>query len=133
MTKPTLFVSGAAGKLGRLVVASLLEKGYDGKIIAGTRDPGKLAGLEGVEVRRADFTDKAGLVKALAGVDRFQAVGQVTHHVDRDVVVRRPVEGDHGHVADDLGLHVFTPDWLHRLVPNRFLATTHLCTSVGPS
>jgi NAD(P)H dehydrogenase (quinone) len=70
-TQPTLFVSGAAGQLGRLVVASLLEKGYAGKIIAGTRDPAKLADLKGVEVRQADFTDKAGLVKALAGVDRF--------------------------------------------------------------
>jgi NAD(P)H dehydrogenase (quinone) len=71
MTSPTLFVSGAAGHLGRLVVTSLLAKGYDGKIIAGTRDPAKLADLAGVEVRQADFTDKAGLVKALAGVDRF--------------------------------------------------------------
>lgn len=71
MTSPTLFVSGAAGHLGRLVVNALLARGYDGKIIAGTRDPSKLADLAGVEVRQADFTDKAGLVKALAGVDRF--------------------------------------------------------------
>lgn len=85
-TQPTLFVSGAAGQLGRLVVASLLEKGYAGKIIAGTRDPAKLADLKGVEVRQADFTDKAGLVKALAGVDRFliistDALGtRLAHH-----------------------------------------------------
>lgn len=70
-TQPTLFVSGAAGKLGRLVVEQLLARGYPGKIIAGTRDPAKLAGLAGVEVRKADFTDVAGLTAALAGVDRL--------------------------------------------------------------
>lgn len=71
MTEPTLFVSGASGQLGRLVIEALKSRGYAGKIIAGTRDPAKLAGLTGVEVREADFTEKAGLVRALAGVDRF--------------------------------------------------------------
>ena len=50
-TQPTLFISGAGGKLGRLVVASLLEKGYAGKIIAGTRKPEELA-FPGVESAR---------------------------------------------------------------------------------
>lgn len=71
MTQPTLFVSGASGQLGRLVIDALKSRGYAGKIIAGTRDPAKLAGLTGVEVREADFTERAGLVRALAGVDRF--------------------------------------------------------------
>jgi NAD(P)H dehydrogenase (quinone) len=78
MTEPTLFVSGASGHLGRLVIEALLSKGYQGKIIAGTRDPAKLADLKRVEVRKADFTDKAGLVKALAGVDRFLLVSTDT-------------------------------------------------------
>ena len=69
-TQPTLFISGAGGKLGRLVVASLLEKGYAGKIIAGTRKPEELA-FPGVESRKADFTDTAGFTAALAGVDRL--------------------------------------------------------------
>lgn len=71
MSEPVLFVSGASGQLGRLVLESLLGRGYAGRIIAGTRDPSKLAGLKGVEVRKADFTDKAGLIEALKGVDRF--------------------------------------------------------------
>lgn len=85
-TQPTLFISGAAGKLGRLVVEQLLARGYQGKIIAGTRDPGKLADLKGVEVRQADFTDEEGLVKALAGVDKMllistDALGtRLAHH-----------------------------------------------------
>lgn len=70
-TSPTLFVSGASGHLGRLVLKALAERDYDGKIIAGTRDPKKLADIGGVEVRTADFNDKAGLTKALEGVDRM--------------------------------------------------------------
>ena len=70
-TSPTLFVSGASGKLGRRVVELLLERGYDGRIIAGTRSPEKLADLKGLETRKADFTDVAGLTAALAGVDRM--------------------------------------------------------------
>ncbi len=85
-TQPTLFISGASGKLGRLVVEQLLARGYTGKIIAGTRDPGKLADLAGVEVRQADFTDEARLVTALAGVDKMllistDALGtRLAHH-----------------------------------------------------
>ena len=78
MTEPTLFVSGASGQLGRLVVDALQSRGYAGRIVAGTRDPSKLADLKGVEIRQADFTDKAGLVKALAGVDRFLIISTDT-------------------------------------------------------
>lgn len=74
MSLPTLFVSGASGHLGGLVIEALKAKGYAGKIIAGTRDPAKLAHLTGVEVRKADFSDKAALVASLAGVDRFLIV-----------------------------------------------------------
>lgn len=69
-TKPTLFVSGASGKLGRLVVEQLLAKGYAGRIIAGTRKPEALQ-FAGVETRQADFSDAAGLRAALEGVDRM--------------------------------------------------------------
>jgi NAD(P)H dehydrogenase (quinone) len=77
-TQPTLFISGASGKLGRLVVEQLLARGYQGKIIAGTRDPGKLADLKGVEVRQADFSDQDGLVKALAGADKLLLISTDT-------------------------------------------------------
>src|SRR3978361_111494 len=70
-TSPTLFVSGASGHLGRRVVELLLERGYDGKIIAGTRSPETLSDLKGVETRKADFADVAGLTAALEGVDTF--------------------------------------------------------------
>ncbi len=70
-TTPTLFVSGANGNLGRRVLDLLRARDYPGGIIAGTRAPEKLAGVAGVEARTADFDDVAGLVKALAGVDRM--------------------------------------------------------------
>lgn len=70
MTQPTLFVAGAGGKLGRRVVELLLERGYAGKIIAGSRHPEKLS-FAGVETRRADYGDVPGFIKALEGVDRL--------------------------------------------------------------
>lgn len=67
-------VTGAAGHLGRAVINHLLttNKVPAGKVIAATRDPGKLADLaaKGIEVRAADFNDEAGLAKAFAGARR---------------------------------------------------------------
>ena len=68
----TIFITGASGKLGRGVIHHLLERGVaPSKIIAGTRNPDRLADLaaKGITVRAADFDDKAGLVKAFAGAD----------------------------------------------------------------
>lgn len=71
----TIFVTGASGHLGRAVIEHLLDnKGLaPSRIIAGTRSPEKLADLaaRGVDVRKADFDDKPGLVKA------FDAAGTV--------------------------------------------------------
>ncbi|MBN3725205.1 NmrA family NAD(P)-binding protein [Burkholderia sp. Ac-20379] len=67
----TIFVTGAAGKLGKLVIQQLLARGVaPARIVAGSRDPQKLADLtaQGVAVRRADFEDPAGLAEAFAGV-----------------------------------------------------------------
>ncbi|MDE2384441.1 MAG: NmrA family NAD(P)-binding protein [Alphaproteobacteria bacterium] len=70
-----IFISGAAGHLGRAVINHLLAtfKVPASEIIAGTRDAAKLADLKakGVTIRHADFDDEAGLAKSLAGVDRF--------------------------------------------------------------
>jgi NAD(P)H dehydrogenase (quinone) len=67
----TLLVTGAAGQFGRLAVEELLARGAT-KVIAGTRDPAKLADLaaRGVTVRKVDFDDAASLASGFAGVDR---------------------------------------------------------------
>lgn len=77
----TLLVTGAAGQFGRLAIEELLARGAT-QLIAGTRDPAKLADLaaRGVTVRKVDFDD-ADLAQAIAGVDRLllistDAVGQ---------------------------------------------------------
>jgi len=67
-----LLVTGASGNLGRVAVEELLARGAT-KVIAGTRDPAKLADLasKGVEVRKVDFSDAASLPAAFAGVERL--------------------------------------------------------------
>ena len=74
-TNASLLVTGASGHLGRAAVEELLARGAS-KVIAGTRDPAKLADLaeRGVEIRKVDFNDPAGLPAAFAGVERLLIV-----------------------------------------------------------
>lgn len=65
----TILVTGATGNLGRLIIASLLERGADPQsIVAGARDTAKAADL-GVRVAHLDYTDPASIASALEGVD----------------------------------------------------------------
>ena len=64
----TIAVTGATGRLGRLVVAALLDRGVPAQnIIAAVRTPEKAADLaaEGVQVRRADYAQPETLGPAL--------------------------------------------------------------------
>jgi NAD(P)H dehydrogenase (quinone) len=72
--QPTLLVTGASGNLGRRAVELLLEA-KAGKIIAGTRNPSKIADLaaKGAETRKVDFDDPA-LAESFKGVDRLLLV-----------------------------------------------------------
>ena len=74
-SSPTLFVTGAAGHLGQLVIDVLLETTPASAIVAGVRDPAKQAAVairdKGVEVRIADYARPETLASALAGVDRL--------------------------------------------------------------
>lgn len=67
----TLLVTGASGQLGRRAAEILLEA-KAGQIVAGTRDPAKVADLaaKGAEIRKVDFDDPA-LAEAFRGVDRL--------------------------------------------------------------
>ena len=70
-----IFVTGAAGHLGQLVIHHLLETENvpASDIIAGSRDTAKLADLKakGVEVRAADFDRPDALAESFAGVDKL--------------------------------------------------------------
>ena len=74
---PNLFVTGASGQLGGLVIDLLIKTVPASTIVAGMRDPaknGKLADAlrgNGVEVRAADYSRPATLASALKGVERL--------------------------------------------------------------
>lgn len=70
-----LLVTGASGQFGRAAVEALLARGAT-QIIAGTRNPAKLADLaaKGLDVRQVDFDDPASLPAAFAGVERLLLV-----------------------------------------------------------
>ncbi|MCZ2818062.1 NmrA family NAD(P)-binding protein [Modestobacter sp. VKM Ac-2984] len=70
-------VTGATGQLGRLVVTGLLDAGVPaGEVVAVVRDPEKAGDLaaRGVQVRRAEYGDRASLESALQGSDRLLLV-----------------------------------------------------------
>ncbi len=66
-------VTGASGQLGRLVVEQLLQRCQAADVAAIVRDPEKAADLAraGVEIRVADYDDRASLDAAVAGLDRL--------------------------------------------------------------
>jgi NAD(P)H dehydrogenase (quinone) len=77
----SLVVTGATGRLGRLVVEALLERGVaPSEIVATGRDIQKIKDLadRGVTVRRADFADPDGLAAAFAGGDKLLLVSTNT-------------------------------------------------------
>ena len=66
----SIMVSGAAGHLGRAVIAELKERVGAASIVALSREPGKIADL-GVPTRHADFDEPGTLATAFAGADRL--------------------------------------------------------------
>lgn len=73
----TTAVTGATGQLGGLVIDGLIARGVaPGEIVAVVRNAEKAAPLadRGVVVRVADYSDKAALEDALAGVDKLLLV-----------------------------------------------------------
>ena len=64
-------LTGVTGKLGRVVAEDLLTRLPATDLVAVARDPGKAADLadRGVDVRRGDYDDPAGLRAAFAGAD----------------------------------------------------------------
>lgn len=72
---PKLFVTGATGQLGGLVIDALLETVPARSIVAGVRQPGHAAAAalreKGVETRIADYARPETLASALAGIDRL--------------------------------------------------------------
>ncbi len=72
MQSSSIVVSGASGKLGRLVIAQLAARRAS-PIVAVSRNPESIADLgpKGIEIRRGDFDDPSGLGEAFAGASRI--------------------------------------------------------------
>lgn len=71
-----IVVTGATGKLGRLVVEGLLKKVPAREIVAAVRNPDKAGDLasRGVQLRRADYSRPETLAPALAGAEKVLLV-----------------------------------------------------------
>lgn len=86
----TIAVTGATGRLGRLVVDHLLERGIAAdRVVAVVRDPTKAADLaaRGVDVRLGDYSDPATLPEALAGVDVLLLISAHGRFLDQHAAV----------------------------------------------
>ena len=69
----SIVVTGASGKLGRLVAENLMERGGSAEVVLVTRHPEALTefAARGADVRYGDFDDPASLPKAFAGARRL--------------------------------------------------------------
>ncbi len=69
----TILVTGATGKLGSIVVESLLERGLAGQLAVSVRNPARASAYQerGIDVRQGDFDVPTSLTRAFAGVDKI--------------------------------------------------------------
>ncbi|MFL9842459.1 SDR family oxidoreductase [Sphingomonas sp. ST-64] len=83
---PKILVTGATGNIGRLTLEHLLKRVSATDIVGLARDPGRAADLaaKGIEVRRGDYFDSEGLVRAFDGIERIMLVS-TTAFTDRNV------------------------------------------------
>ncbi|QJB55607.1 NmrA family NAD(P)-binding protein [Pseudodesulfovibrio sp. zrk46] len=78
-----VFVAGAAGNIGRALLAELKEKNLEA--VAGVHSEDKAAAIsgEGVEARIMEFSDQASMEKAMAGCDKMFLVLPLTETMSR--------------------------------------------------
>ncbi len=76
MTGARVLVTGATGRLGRLVIEHLATTVDPARVVAGARDPERAAPLAdlGVEVRHLDYDEPATVRAAIEGVSRVLLV-----------------------------------------------------------
>ncbi|GIJ67246.1 SDR family oxidoreductase [Virgisporangium ochraceum] len=65
----TIGVTGVTGPFGRLAVERLLARGGSERVVGLARDPSRVSGLDGLDVRPGDYDQPSALVDALNGVD----------------------------------------------------------------
>jgi NAD(P)H dehydrogenase (quinone) len=103
-----LLITGANGKLGRLIVEEVLRRAPGAPLAVSVRDAGAAADLaeRGVEVREADYHDLDSLAAAFAGVDRLLLMPTATPDPAARVAEMAPVS----QAAADAGVkHIVYP------------------------
>lgn len=127
---PRIFVNGASGQLGHLVIDALLRRVPATAIVAGARslDSEKVRNLRarGIEVREADYTKPGTLRAAFAGIDRLLLISsseegqRVGEHQN---VINAAADGE-------VGLLVYT-SMLHAAISPLPLAEDHRRTEAA--
>jgi len=129
---PKLFVTGATGQLGGLVIDTLLETVPASAVVAGMRDPAKAEGTanalreKGVEVRAADYSRPETLASAFTGVERLLLVSS-SENGKRRVQHRNVIDA-----AKDAGVGLIAyTSILHADTSPLFLAEEHRDTEAA--
>ncbi|MHB9156351.1 MAG: SDR family oxidoreductase [Endomicrobiales bacterium] len=114
-----IVVTGANGRLGRLVVKFLRDRVPVPRIAVSVREPEKAADIEdaGIEVRKADFSDRASVSRAFAGADKVLIVSTGGPNVvsEHRNAVEAAVEAGVKHIVYTSGIQA----------PSTFVAEVH--------
>ncbi|MBM6400601.1 SDR family oxidoreductase [Phycicoccus sonneratiae] len=84
--QPDVLVLGGTGLMGREVLAALRRRGAGARVLV--RDPARLAGTEGLDVRVGDLRDPEDLRSALVGI---RVVFHISPHEDDEVALSTAV------------------------------------------
>ncbi|WP_449220476.1 NAD(P)H-binding protein [Tistrella mobilis] len=79
-----ILVTGATGNIGRMTLEHLLKRRPAGDLVGLARDPARASGLasKGIEIRRGDYFDHDGLLRAFEGIEKVMLVS-ATAFTDR--------------------------------------------------
>lgn len=79
-----ILVTGATGNIGRMTLEQLLNRRPAGDLVGLARDPARASGLasKGIEIRRGDYFDHDGLLRAFDGIEKVMLVS-ATAFTDR--------------------------------------------------
>lgn len=99
-----ILVTGASGNIGRMTLKHLLRRVSVDDLVGLARDPEKATDLaaDGIEIRKGDYFDYKGLVRAFEGIDKVMLVS--THaFTDRNTqhenVIRAAKQADVEHIV----------------------------------